>query len=222
MIWVHTSHLKLAFERIIWISSSRHWEWKLSQENQAQSCPPSGTSRNRLDWQKSQILSTRATLATSWTIPTIPLTLVCCFYLSCRFCLSLSFVFLIYLRGSLTAPPAPPQLLSNGTQVCRKSRSRKKKQGFRSRSRLGVCALDHLCLPPPAPHTGQSGLAHAQTTSATATAASRVVWALYLLSAFAELCRLGADKSFRFIVGFCFLQPLFFFRVSATTNNVWG
>ena len=129
MIWVHTSHLKLALERIIWISSSKHWEWKLSQENQAQSCPPSGTSRNRLDWQKSlcQILSTRATLA--------PLYFSHLYFVCCLFLISPAvFVFLCLLyfpstwEGAWLLLRPLPNLSQTGPRFAgNRGRGRKKK-----------------------------------------------------------------------------------------------
>ena len=165
MIWVHTSHLKLAFERIIWFSSSRHWEWKLSQENQAQSCPPSGTSRNRLDWQKSlcQILSTRATLA--------PLYFSHLYFVCCLFLISPAvFVFLCLLyfsstwEGAWLLLPPLPNLSQTGPRFAgnrgrgRKKRFSKQKQGRR------VCSWPPLFTAPRSAHRPEWSGARADHT----------------------------------------------------------
>ena len=60
----------------------------------------------------------------------------------------------------------------------------------KSEAESGVCVLLTTFVYRLPPHTGQSGLAHAQTTPATATTLNRVVGdstkVLYLMSAFAR------------------------------------
>ena len=119
-------------------------------------------------------------LRISWSIPPIPPTLVfCLLYFSLVFlsffvfCISYRFVCCIFLpvrEPYCSSSPSPTSF--KWDPVCQEIEFKEEK----SRSRAWrVCSLDHLCLRRLPPHTGQSGLAHAQTTPATPTTPDRVV-----------------------------------------------